>query len=177
MHASIKRTFLKLERQKAEMLGETAAWSAAGLRFRPEPGSWSALEVLDHVVKVEINVMDAARHNLPEGHPIGFKDRLGGLMVNAVMRSPKRVKVPASARMVLPEITADPALVIRRWDESRQAMAKCLDSVAPNQLVPGVFRHPIGGWMTLPRTLAFLSAHLRHHAYQIKRLKQAARGL
>jgi hypothetical protein len=129
--------------------------------------------VLDHLMKVEKASLEAVQEKLPDGTPITFRDRLGVLFINSLMRSPIRVKVPASAAVVLPQGTADLSGTVTAWGDVREQMANLLGSLQPEQLRCGLFRHPVSGWMTMPDALAFLSAHLQHHTYQINRLKSA----
>jgi hypothetical protein len=65
------------------------------------------------------------------------------------------------------------AEAIGQWVKNRERLFSLLDSLQPDQLSLGVFRHPVSGWMTMPQALAFLSAHIRHHEYQLDRLKSA----
>lgn len=169
--------FEKLEMQKQKVLAGVARLSAAQLRFRPEPTGWSVSDVLDHLMKVEKALLETVQANLPDGTPLQLIDRVGALFIIAVMQSPIRVKVPASASMVLPDATADTSETAMRWSEVREEMADILRSLRPEQLRCGLFRHPVSGWMTMAQALAFLSAHLRHHDYQLNRLKSTTRKL
>ena len=173
MTPAIWRWFERLETQKQKVLTDVAGLSAAQLRFRPEPTAWSVPDVLDHLIKVEKALLEAVQDQLPNGTPLKFKDRVGASFIIAVMHSPMRVKVPASASMVLPESRADSSKIAARWSEVREEMADLLRSLRPEQLSCGLFRHPVSGWMTMAQALAFLSAHLRHHDYQLNRLKSA----
>lgn len=169
--------FAKLERQKAETLGLIEDWSASRLAYRPAADAWSAIEVLDHVVKVESGIIAAARRGLQKPHRIGLRDRVGFLFIERVFRSRRRVKVPSSAPQVLPDSNATPAAVRERWAESRDDLALLLAQVTPDQLRAGVFRHPVSGWMSLPQILRFFSVHIRHHGFQLARLGAASEGL
>lgn len=161
-----------LTRQKKGMLRQLSGWSEAQLSFRPNPTQWSALDMLDHLVKVEKAAHAAVFKNLPRGHPITLKDRLGAQAVFAVMRSPIRVKVPAAASVVLPEQTADLPKIEAHWNNVRQEILELLNSLQPPQFQVGLFRHPVSGWMTITGALTFLSVHLKHHEYQLDRIRQ-----
>ncbi len=176
MIPKLRRSFEKLEKQKNALISEVSTWSAERAKFRLNPDCWSSREVLDHLFKVEQACLSVARNNLSAGHPVTTKDRLGSCMVIGVMMSPMRVKVPAAAARVLPE-AADLSVTVERWNQTRREMADLLQQVTPAQCRAGLFRHPIAGWMTLPMTMLFISSHLRHHRYQINRLKQATRKL
>jgi len=69
MTPGIRQFYEKLEMQKKTLLFEVALWSPAQVHFRPKPCAWSALDVLDHLVKVEVALIDAVRSQLPDGNP------------------------------------------------------------------------------------------------------------
>lgn len=76
MTRAMQRRLDKLERQKHEVLSEASKLSSTDLRFRPDPRAWTALDVLDHLVKVEEASLQSVRKHLPKGASISFKDRL-----------------------------------------------------------------------------------------------------
>jgi len=173
MTQALRRTFDKLERQKREVLSDLARLSSAQLQYRPESGGWCALEVLDHLIKVEEASLRTVREHLPDGVSLSLKDRLGALFIASVMLSPMRVKVPPSAHVVMPAATKDLFACAASWSEVREKTAHLLGSLQPAQMRIGLFRHPVSGWMTITDTLRFLSVHLQHHRYQLRRLKSA----
>jgi uncharacterized damage-inducible protein DinB len=175
MTPSLRPSFDDLQRRKRAVLFGLSAWSEERLCLQPAPASWSALDVLDHLLKVEQGWLDAVRSNLPDGHPVALRDRLGAWAVLCVMRSPMRVKVPDSASQVLPEKAADLSLITQQWQAAREEMAQLLTDLSPKQLRCGLFRHPVSGWMAIRQALAFLSAHLQHHGYQLRRIQRATR--
>ncbi len=170
-------TISELEQQKTQMLDTLRDWSPARLAYRPAANAWSAVEMLDHIVKVENAITDAARRGLQNPHRIGPRDRLGFLFLDRVFRSNRRVKVPASASLVLPDKDLDLQSVTHRWDASRKELAEFVSGVLPEQMQAGVFRHPVSGWMTVPQILQFFSVHIQHHRFQVDRLRVATEGL
>ena len=177
MTPAIWRWFERLETQKQKVLTDVAGLSAAQLHFRPEPTAWSVPDVLDHLIKVEKALLEAVQDQLPNGTALKFKDRVGASFIIAVMHSPMRVKVPPSASMVMPAATKDLPAYAASWSEVREKTARLLGSLQAAQMRIGLFRHQVSGWMTITDTLRFLSAHLRHHHYQLSRLKSAARAI
>lgn len=149
-------------------------WSTAKLAFRPAPDAWSAIEVLDHIVKVEDRITAAARIGLRAPHRIGLRDRLGFLFIDRLFRSRHRVKVPRSAADVLPDRMAKLDSICRHWVLTRSELDDLLSSLSPIQFRVGVFRHPVSGWMTVPQILRFFSVHMQHHRFQLTRLSQAS---
>jgi hypothetical protein len=92
-------------------------------------------------MRVEKELLKAVQHELPNGITLTLRDRVGGLFIIAIMQSPMRVKVPASASMVLPDLGADFSKIVKYWDEVRDKLGDLL------QLRRGLFRHPVSGWI------------------------------
>ena len=163
----------KLEKQKADLLSEIGAWSREKVRYQPSPPEWSALQIVDHLMKTEVAITEAARKGLFQPHRIGFTDRLRTRFLQSVFQSDRRVKVPASAKQVLPGSDLDLPTMIEQWDKSRCELRHFAQNVTEEQRTKGIFKHPVGGWMGLSEIFAFFSVHLTHHSYQLARLKEA----
>lgn len=170
-------TLAALEHQRADLVAAVGAWPGAHVVFRPGPGAWSAVEVLDHLARTERAILATVRLGLDAPHPLGVRDRAGVWFLDWLFRSERRVRVPASAATVVgPDATADFAGVARAWAEGREDLAGFLAPLAPAQLTAGVFRHPVAGWMSVPQVLRFFWVHAHHHGYQLARLRAAAAG-
>jgi hypothetical protein len=177
LDSRLSRSFAKFERSKTKLNSRLSTWPEIRLKHRPDSSRWSALQVLDHLVKVERALLSDLKSHLPDGKPVSFKERCGALVVNLVMRSPVRVKVPAGASVVIPNHDEALFATFARWDAIRLEMSSVLDSLSPSQLTRGFCRHPVAGWMTPLAALAFLRCHLRHHLFQIDRIERASSGL
>ena len=163
-----------LENQKAEILASLAAWPASQLTYRPTPTAWSAAEVVDHVVRVEREILAAALRGVVAPRRRGVRDRVGFVLLDWLFRSERRVRVPTSVPEVLPSPNADIVTARRDWDIARRDLAEFLGSLTRDQLGPGVFRHPVAGWMSVPQMLRFFWVHSHHHGFQLTRLRAAA---
>lgn len=173
----LHKSLARLEEQKAKVAGDLQGWCEAALQLRPEPGSWSALDVVDHLSRVESGVLGAMRSGIGSARRVTWKESAGAIAVRLVMYSPMRVAVPKGAEVALPDPVPDLAGNLERWDGVRRELTALCDSVSLEQNQCGVFRHPVSGWLTVPQTLGFLSSHLRHHEYQLRRLRQVTAGV
>jgi uncharacterized damage-inducible protein DinB len=165
------RTFRMLEVERGRPLGEFAAWSPLRLRFRPSPGAWSVVEVLDHIVKAEAGTIADVRMGLRNPHQLGEQERPGIAALDRALRSDQRFTVPAEAGAILPDSTIALSEVAERWDRARSELKSLLDKLPADHAQSGVFRHPFAGWMTVADVLDHFSAHLYHHGFQLARLR------
>ncbi len=166
----------RLEEQKIQLLKGLEVWSAERLNVHPVEGGWSALQVVDHLIKTERHIQNRVREGLAAPHRLGLRDRLGTAFLTRIFRSDRRVKVPKSASAVLPDAAPDLPTLLSQWDRSRAELAALLAALTPAQQTTGVFRHPVGGWMSVPGVLTFFSVHMHHHNFQLNRLQEAHRN-
>ena len=170
-------TLAEIEQQKVAMLSNLDGWSAARLAYRSAAGCWSTGEVIDHLVKTEVEILAAARQGSTERHRVGLRDKLGTAFIERIFRTDRRVKVPPTVTRVLP--SRDPVMgeVTARWDEARTELHAFAGQLTSEQMRLGLARHPVGGWMTMMRILGFFSVHMIHHGFQLDRLRSGSEGL
>jgi hypothetical protein len=159
-----------LENQKTDLLSQLESWPTDKLSYRPGP-NWSVLEVLDHIVRTEIAILSAARIGLERPHHIGVGDRLRTRLIQKIFSSDRKVKVPASAGLVLPGSDLHLSEIADRWNDCRADLNSFVTQGDPGLLRKGIFRHPVGGWMGMQEILEFFSVHLVHHQYQLERIR------
>ena len=165
----------RLEEEKLAILAEVRAWPADLQVARPAAGKWSALQVLDHLVRTEAGITTAAKEQLSKPQRIGVRDRAGFLFVERVFRSRCRVQMPRSvAQVITPGEELELGEIAARWERARAQLAELVCEAEGCR--GGVFRHPVGGWMNFEQVLRFFSVHLVHHRYQLERIRSSLAG-
>ena len=175
--AQCAQIFQDLELQRAEMLAELAQWSSRRLNFRPAPGAWSAVEVLDHLVRAETGTAADVRAGLRNPQNLGSEERPGIAALDHALRSEQSFKVPAEAGGIVPDPQCTLVEVQTRWDTSRAELKSLLDGLRPTDACCGVFCHPFAGWMTFADVLDHFHAHAYHHQFQLARLRVSSADL
>lgn len=166
----------RLQGEKGSLLDELRRWSPNHLVRRPAENSWSALEVLDHVVLTEREITEAVRKGLATPQRIGVRDRIGFVMVERIFLTDRRVKVPRAVTSILPGKNLELAGISQRWDADRAELAGLLNDCSDLGARDGIFRHPVAGLMTLPQVLRFFSVHIHHHRFQLARIQASLRA-
>ncbi len=152
------------------LLSVVDGWPSARIRYRAQPGTWSAVQIFDHVVKTEERILNLAKLGKASPHRIGITDRIGAAFIQRVFRTDRRVKVPASAAQVLPDDDPDFDTVCTRWQATRLEFHAFLRDLSKEQASSGLFRHPVAGWMGTPQIVNFFCVHMTHHGFQLRRL-------
>ena len=165
---------LRLEERKDALLAEVSAWPTALQAHRPADGEWSALEVLDHLVRTEVAICGEVARHVIAPRRIRVWDRAGVAMVDRAFASRKRLKVPDSVKdLISPREGLDLEGIVSEWNGARVRLAELIREAEGCR--GGVFRHPVGGWMSFKQVLRFFEVHMMHHGYQLERIA-AERG-
>jgi hypothetical protein len=163
--------FNELETQRTEVLAELEQWSLSRLSFRPASDAWSAIEVLDHIVRSETGIQAAVKRGLQNPQVLRLTDRLRVAALERALRSDQTFPVPRGAASTYPDTRVTFPEVTSRWKQSRIELRSLLDGLSTSDTSGGVFRHPFAGWMTIVEVFGNLSAHLYHHRFQLARLQ------
>ena len=174
----LRHSLSRLERRTRRLLDELRTWTPEQLRFRPSPASWSALELIEHLMLAERAVSEMMRSNISEEREVRMRDRFRSALVLGMMSLPLRLRVPDTVKQIVPsKMQPDLPSLRESWSGDRCDLAALLGRLSTADRKSGVFRHPVGGWTTARGALVFLQLHLWHHTYQFRRLRKSVRSL
>lgn len=170
-------TLTTLEQQRRDLLDDLNTWTAARLTYRASSGQWSALQMLDHIIRTEREILLVVYKNEGTYRRIGITDHLRTRFLKAVFQTDRKVKVPSSAGIVLPADGSSLPALSAEWADVRSTLARNADRLFASYTGKGIFRHPVGGWMDMQSVLDFFSVHLHHHGFQLERIRVASQHL
>ena len=78
----LRHSLSRLERRTRRLLDELCTWTPEQLRFRPSPVSWSALELIEHLMLAERAVSEMMRSNISEERDVRMRDRFRSALVS-----------------------------------------------------------------------------------------------
>ncbi|MBF9143961.1 DinB family protein [Hymenobacter properus] len=176
------RLHLKLEQleRATEHLLASAEALGADSEKAPAPGSWSAKQVVHHLLFIEGNIIQYIQKKLQaeEALPnVGLLTRLRAQAVRFLLRLPGfKVKAPRGVA-TLTDAGNLPALPELRdtWDASRRQLERLLNEFPSRQLNRAIFPHPRSGRINIYQVMEFLLDHLLHHQQQMDRITKALR--
>ena len=172
MGTNIEERFSELESGRASILADLALWREDSLNRRPAANAWSALDVVEHIIKLEQATIVGVPGNLPDGHTVSLGEKIKSIAITWAMKMPMRVKIPPKLDYLLPEGNRSLTGITENWNEERSQFHGLIRDHGP-WTERGVFLHPISGWISMPNMLALLCSHQKHHTYQLRRLSRA----
>jgi len=158
------------DRNRLALLNDLMGLSADHLRRKPNPDRWSILEIVQHMVLSEREVLGY----LPEPDELvdrqrGLRARLSYAVVLMVLRWSIPVPVPSDG--MVPDGDTSLAELSQQWDENIGWLRDYLDSVRPADLARAVFRHPVAGPLTVTQAARIAKLHFDAHHRQIRKVK------
>ena len=164
--------FDAIEDQRHALIARLQTADESLLQHHPAPGSWSILQVVEHLLLVEQLVVKTMKRATRPIVRRRWWHRVGGWMVAFVFRHGFRV--PAPSRKVVPVADTPLDVSSQNWDALRMELRSFLDATTPDSARLLGFRHPVSGPLDIPSTLDFIREHFDHHLRQIARIESSA---
>ncbi len=177
MIVPVEKQFKSIEEQRKNLLDEIAKLSHTQQNFKPSSESWSILQVVNHLLYAETNVvkyMLKKMQGIATVEKAGVQAKLRSVMLNTFLKSPLKFKAPKAAMPVQEEVYIYENLR-KQWNETRAEFAKILDQLNPADAKKLLFKHPLSGKFNIYQTMSFMQEHIAHHIRQIERIKSDAR--
>jgi len=173
MHPKLQELVEGLESQRKSVLNDFRGFSAQQLQHIPQPGKWSAAEILSHIITAERlsvaymnkkvqGIDQAARTGLVQEAKVAIlkiSQRLPGLKFKA----PKRVVENTTSYQDLAAIEA-------AWEASRLDLRRLLEQIPDRYIDRMIYKHPFAGYLNVQHALIFFREHIVHHVPQLKKL-------
>lgn len=172
--APYARIFARLDREKRQCLNAVENWSSEWLIDGDGKDGWSMLQVVDHLIRTERAVRQTSQQTLATSCPkITVAEQLRAVGLLLLFRTPIRVRIPPAANFVQPGSPTNLEALAQEWRKERALLFDFLASQNVSALRRTAMRHPVVGAMSLCSALRFLIVHIRHHEFQMVRLRKA----
>lgn len=138
---------------------------------RPGPDRWSPVEIVEHLVLAERDVLG----DLGPGEPtprrwptLVHRIRYGAVW--AVLRFGIPVRTPS--RGMDPTGERSPSELREAWVEGHRRLRRFLEGLDREGRRRPVFHHPVAGPLTPGAALRLMETHMRRHAGQLRRTRR-----
>lgn len=169
-----QRQFQKNEAERDAFLQELSKFSNEALNKKPNQNAWSALEVVEHLIKSEYYSLKYIEKKMsfnPSFEKAGLKTNFRYVMVKISMWSPFSIKAPVAVSQFSSQSNFED--LKSKWDKEREKLALFLEDFPSNLLDKEVYKHPAVGKITVPQMLKFFSLHVNRHRKQAIRTVKA----
>jgi hypothetical protein len=169
MLPNIQKKYESLIKKREDLSQQLSARSNEVLCFKAGPDKWSIVDVIEHLVIAEQNLLEQLAANVlvstldpgtrtPEKHQTVIK----------VMERDIPVDVPDESLEPHGRLTLDE--LCNQWDDIREKLQGLLAEIKPENKDNLVYRHPYGGPLDIAETLHFFDVHFDNHIRQIDRI-------
>jgi uncharacterized damage-inducible protein DinB len=170
MISELREKFERYDRTRRALLGDLANLNDDQLKRKPSPSEWSILQIVQHLVLAERDVMQY----LPEPKELihrkrGLRARIFYVVVLLILRW--NIRVPVPSKGMVPDGNTSLSELHQQWDENLRWFRGYLDSLEPEDLKRAVFSHPIAGPLAGPQAGTLAQYHFETHLRQIKKVK------
>ncbi len=162
----------QLDEKLNKLLADLENYSTEQLCKKPTPDSWSAIQVLHHLILSEKYSRMYCEKKLsfnPKLKKVGIGTAIRTKFVNFYLNSPFKAPAPKMiSGDVLP--TEDTLANVREiWLAERINLAKFIQELPQEYTDKEIYKHPLGGRLSIDGMMQFFDAHFRNHEKQIYR--------
>ena len=162
----------ELDKKLNKLFANLENYSTEQICKKPAPDSWSAIQVMHHLILSEKYSRMYCEKKLsfnPKLKKAGFGTSLRTKFVNFYLNSPFKAPAP---KMIdgdnLP--TEDTLANVREiWTAERANLAKFIQDLPPEYADKEIYKHPLGGRLSIDGMMQFFDAHFNNHEKQIYR--------
>lgn len=160
-----------LEDLRKEIVSQYDSYTTDQLTFKPDPGHWNLLQVLDHIVtseKMSAIYIKRQLNGKKYPPPPGLKSRYRYALLKLALKLPFRYKAPSIVDST--GKTPDLHILQDSWKTIRGEIRSIVENTDEELLELGVYEHPRAGLLDMEQALHFLDMHIRHHQKQMERI-------
>lgn len=174
-HTRLKVLWDDMEAAKEAFVTEVNSFSPTHLSSSPNANEWTVLQIVEHLLQSEAGTLAYLKKKTQSGweslEQANAASQSNGAALLERLHSTNRYSAPA----ILPEPIGLKAWAHyqEEWKDSRKLFFDFLNDMDPSYFDRLVFRQPVAGPLDIFDTLAFLSAHIRHHLPQLSRIRVA----
>ena len=177
MEAKLKKQFDLLQESLSKLFDELEGFTHPQMNHQASPEKWSANQTIYHLFDAEKKSLAYLRkkiENLDQStlRKAGVSEMCKSIALNAFLKSPIKVKAPASVSQVPDE--ANYEQLKADWVQVREDMEKFCKELPVKLLPYPIYKHPRAGRLTIYQAVNFFQAHFDRHRKQILEALQVA---
>ena len=169
MIPNVKEKFDSLTNKRDVLLQKLDSLSTETLNFKAGPDKWSVVEVVEHLVIVEEDLLlqvSRSTTDSPLDHKLKSREKYNTVI--KVMERDIPVDVPDKRAEPQGRLTLDELL--SRWVSIRKKLRGVLAEIHLAKKDHLIYQHPFAGPLDISETLHFFDVHFDNHMRHIERI-------
>lgn len=169
MLPNIQEKFDSLKLKREALLEHLGSLSTDVTSFKAGSDKWSIVEVVEHLVIVEKDLLRQLSVNVPTS-TLDIKSKIPQKhqTVIKVMERDIAVDVPDESMEPRGRLALDE--LINQWDDIRKELQEVLAEIRSENENELVYQHPYGGPLDIAEALQFIDVHFDNHVRHIDRI-------
>jgi hypothetical protein len=168
----MNKNFIRIEQDRLALFERLSKETNEVLNRKPIQGSWSALQVVYHLLSAEENILKYMKKKSQadigslKNKSISSYFRIFAL--NRALKSGNKFKAPATLEEIPDQLLLKE--LEQKYASTRLAFSIFMDQLTKEgKLNKEVFKHPRAGYFTISQTMKFIEVHFERHFEQIER--------
>ena len=137
--------------------------------YKAGPDKWSVVEVVEHLVMVERDLLKQLSTNGPAS-TLDLKLRTPEKHQTVIKVMERDIPVDVPNESVEPHGRLPLDELLKQWDDIRKKLQGLLAELNAENKDDPVYRHPYGGPLDIAETLHFIDVHFDNHMRHIDRI-------
>ena len=174
INSGLLKRYNRYKKLVDKLLDEFDNYNAEQRNFKISENSWSIAHVYQHLIQVENFCEKAISSRIAGGvyNTSRIKHLWRYFLLTSALKIPRKFKVPNSAPPAIHAYDADESVIALDWKNVSSRFEAFISEIPSNLENKLVYKHPIAGPLKVAHALGFLSAHLKHHLKQLKRIRK-----
>jgi len=172
MISNIQEKFESLTHKRDALLHKLASLSMDALNFKAGPDKWSVVEVVEHLVIAEDDLLNQISTQAP---PFDSKSRSPEKYKTVIKVMERDIPVDVPDERAVPQGRLTANELLSRWEDIRQKLRDFLAGINLENKDNLVYRHPFAGPLDISETLHFFDVHFDNHMRHIDRILAQAK--
>jgi hypothetical protein len=139
------------------------------LNYKPEPGKWSSVQILNHLCISETSSLMYMSKKVPDidnQFRTGFKQQYRSFLLKFFLATPLKFKAPGGFGDMPDDLVYED--VKNDYLETRRGIEEIMRKISEANLNRAIMKHPRIGRINAVQTLDFFHSHFNHHRKQIE---------
>lgn len=169
MLPNIQEKFDSLKLKREALLEHLGSLSTDVTSFKAGSDKWSIVEVVEHLVIVEKDLLRQLSVNVPTS-TLDIKSKIPQKHQTVIKVMERDIAVDVPDESMEPQGSLSLDELLNQWDDIRKKIQRTLSEMKSENKDNLVYQHPFGGPLDIVEALQFVDVHFDNHIRHIDRI-------